>query len=314
MIRNLNPIYLPALIFFNQKQTTNISYNFLSTSDNNNCNLSIKKIMGNLIYSRNNSAYFLDVNKYMIKSIINIEKSNNNCIWNINEFHTKINKFGNMVISLEKLFSIAASNGAYRIFITHEKDKLKYTEILNNLDFNFYDEKLSLSKKINTSKSKSKINYDNLRHIHSSDQFYIYQMLSKNTYSFSEELPINFNEWINDQKTKKHTSKLMVFEEKSGIKSYIEITNKDNHDYVNFNFFTNNNNKIIEIINTTIEKLEISNCYTLTSTKNKTLLNCLINEGFQVNKKYQTLYKNIKLPIKLEKKYYRKDLKIGVPN
>ena len=139
-------------------------------------------------------------------------------------------------------------------------------------------------------------------------------MLSKNTYSFSEELPINFNEWINDQKTKKHTSKLMVFEEKSGIKSYIEITNKDNHDYVNFNFFTNNNNKIIEIINTTIEKLEISNCYTLTSTKNKTLLNCLINEGFQVNKKYQTLYKNIKLPIKLEKKYYRKDLKIGVPN
>ena len=75
-------------------------------------------------------------------------------------------------------------------------------------------------------------------------------------------------------------------------------------------------NKILvfEIINTTITKLKISNCYTIISSKNETLLNCLINEGFQVNKKYQTLYKNIKLPIKLEKKYYKKDLKIGVPN
>ena len=315
MIRNLNPIFLPSLIFFKREEIINISYNFLSPLDNDKYNLSIKNIMKNVMSLENKSFYFLNVNKFMIESVINIEKNNNNYIWIIKEFHIKINEFSNMIISLEKLFSIAASKGAYKIFITIEENKLEYTKILNNLDFNLHDEKLSLSKKFITSKNKNKINLDKLRNMNSSDQFNIYQMLSKKSKdNFSEELPINFNQWLKDQKIKEDIAKLMIFEENSEIKSFIEITNKDNMDYVNFIFFTNNKKKIVEIINTTITKLKISNCYTIISSKNETLLNCLINEGFQVNKKYQTLYKNIKLPIKLEKKYYKKDLKIGVPN
>ena len=316
MIRNLNPIFLPSLIYFKREEITNISYNFLSPLDNDRYNLSIKNILKNIMPLKNKSSYFLDINKFMIKSVINIKKSNNDYIWIINEFHIRINEFNNMIIPLEKLFALAASNGAYKIFITvEEEEKNKYTKFLYDLDFILHDEKLSLSKKIITSKNKNKINFDNLRNINSSDQFNIYQMLSKKSNdNFSEEIPINFNQWLKDQKIKEDISKLMIFEENSEIKSFIEITNKDNMDYVNFIFFTNNKKKIVEIINATITKLKISNCYTIISSKNETLLNCLINEGFQVNKKYQTLYKNIKLPIKLEKKYYKKDLKIGVPN
>tara|TARA_B100000029_G_scaffold515252_1_gene621362 strand:- start:9107 stop:10048 length:942 start_codon:yes stop_codon:yes gene_type:complete len=313
MILNLNPIFLPSLVFFKRENIINISYDFLSPINNNKNDLSIKNILKNVTFSENKSFYFLKTNKFMVESVINIKKNNNNYIWIINEFHIKINEFNNMVISLEKLFSIAATNGAYKIFITIEENKFKYIKMLNDLDFHLNDEKLSLIKK--TSTFKNKFNFDNLRNINSSDQFNIYQMLNKkNNVNFSKELPINFNQWIKDQKIKKDISKVMIFEENSEIKSFLEITNKDNIHYVNFIFFTNNKEKIIEIINTTITKLKMSTCYTIISSKNETLFNCFINEGFQMNKKFQTLYKNIKSPIKLEKKYYKKDLKIGVPN
>ena len=84
MIRNLNPIFLPSLIFFKREEIINISYNFLSPLDNDKYNLSIKNIMKNIMSLENKSFYFLDVNKFMIESVINIEKNNNNYIWIIN--------------------------------------------------------------------------------------------------------------------------------------------------------------------------------------------------------------------------------------
>ena len=74
MIRNLNPIFLPSLIYFKREEITNISYNFLSPLDNDRYNLSIKNILKNIMPLKNKSSYFLDINKFMIKSVINIKK------------------------------------------------------------------------------------------------------------------------------------------------------------------------------------------------------------------------------------------------
>ena len=93
MILNLNPIFLPSLVFFKRENIINISYDFLSPINNNKNDLSIKNILKNVTFSENKSFYFLKTNKFMVESVINIKKNNNNYIWIINEFHIKINVF-----------------------------------------------------------------------------------------------------------------------------------------------------------------------------------------------------------------------------
>tara|TARA_Y100000590_G_C15681530_1_gene1000017 strand:+ start:307 stop:1050 length:744 start_codon:yes stop_codon:yes gene_type:complete len=245
-----------------------------------------------------------------IQSVINIDKKSNNSIWKINEFHAKKPFNKNISQSLKKLLNLAAKNQVLKILISIDQNSSLIAKF-NDLGFLFSSNEISMLKIPNLEIHKDisrKINTKEFRPLNSSDLFFLYKIFSKSSDLNKDYSLESFNNWSENQTNR------FIYEENYKIKSMIEITNKKNCNYIKFYFFTNNKITIRTIIDTILAIYSKSTIYTILPAKNQFIYNAFIESGFQPDKNYVTLYKNITIPIKFEKKQYRKNLKIEVSN
>lgn len=316
MIRIFQPIDILSIVFFSRNQLQNISYNFLDTNNGENCDLSIKKCLEQFISYKNFSEYYINTNNMEIQSVINIDNKSNNSIWKINEFHAKKPFNKNIIQSLEKLSDLAAKNQVIKIFISINQNSSLIAKF-NDLGFLFSSNEISMLKIPNLHIRKDiprKITPKELRPFNSSDLFFLYKIYSKSS-DINKDYPLqSFNNWSENQKSEKKQTHRFIYEKNYKIKSMIEITSKKNCNYIQFYFFTNNKITIRTIIDTILAIYSESIIYTILPAKNQIICNAFIESGFQPDKNYVILYKNITIPIKFKKKQYRKNLKVEVSN
>jgi|TARA_B100001971_G_C18209502_1_gene549738 hypothetical protein len=305
MIRNIEVIDAPRLLYFKHQSSLNMLYDFEGSLTNTNRSFSALKYIFKSLSPYSHNDHYLWSNKTKIDAVIRSVKIHNGFIWHIAELYSRNSSLSVAEKTIHKICDLAASNGAYQVKIRLPAESPLYNSLIN-LGFVMVQKEISLqlSSSFKTVVDIPKVHtLGELRPETSADLFSIYQMHLKTSPKKLNSIRIlNFNDWLNNSKNINNSSQKFVYEEKGSITASIEIAIVEKTRLVKFDCSLIDKPKIKELIATILTSGYGSCVRTLIPEHNQVIFEAFRESGFVVNQKYQVFYKKIKMPVTFKPK------------
>ena len=305
MIRNIEVIDAPRLLYFKHQSSLNMLYDFEGSLTNTNRSFPVLKYIFKSLSPYSHSDHYLWSNKTIIDAVIRSVKMHNGFIWYVSELYSRNSSTSVAEKAIHKMCDLAASNGAYQVKMRLPAESQLYNSLIN-LGFAMVQKEISLqlSSSFKTVVDIPKVHtLGELRPETPADLFSIYQMHLKTSPKKLNLIRIlNFNDWLNSSQNINDSSQKFVYEEKGSIEASIEIATVEKIRLVKFNCSLIDKPKIKELIATILTSGYGSCVRTLIPEHNQVIFEAFRESGFVVSQKYQVFYKKIKMPVTLKPK------------
>ena len=305
MIRNIEVIDAPRLLYFKRQSSLNMSYDLEGSLINKNRSFpTLKYILKSLSpYSQND--HYLWSNKIIIDAVIRSVKIYNGFIWEIAELYSRNSSISIAEKAIHQMCDLAASNGAFQVAIRLPAESPLYNSLVN-LGFSMVQREITLqaSCSCKTVVDISKVHtLGELRREAPADLFSVYQMHVKTSpKKFNSIRILNFNDWQKNINNINNSSQKFVYEEKGSIEASIEIATVEKNLLVKFDCSLIDKPKIRELIATILTSGCGSHVRTLIPQHNQAIFEAFRESGFIVTQKYEVFYKKMKMPVTLKPK------------
>ena len=305
MIRNIEVIDAPRLLYFKHQSSLNMLYDFEGSLTNTNTSFPALKYIFKSLSPYSHNDHYLWSNKTIIDAVIRSVKIHNGLIWHVAELYSRNSSLSVSEKAIHKMCDLAASNGAYQVKVRLPAESPLYNPLIN-LGFTMVEKEifLQLNCSFKTIVDIPKVHtLGELRRETPADLFSIYQMHLKISPEKLNSIRIlNFNDWLDNTKNINNSSQKFVYEEKDSIVASIEIATVEKNLLVKFDCSLIDKQKIKELIATILDSGYGSRVRTLIPEHNQVIFDAFRESGFVVKQKYNVFYKKIKIPVTLKPK------------